>query len=270
MNIASVYFCKEAVNCGDQVASPFDYVPAFGDTIRRIDLRAQIEDMMGFHLVFGGGGIMHSGSQVKMDWLTRVSRLCNPNSKLIAWGCGLNHHDTTAFVYPEFLTRFDLVGLREWNNPYSYVPCPSCLHPAFESATRVPISSEHVVFSHHGGNAFSIDGVPRLTNAKSKDEMRGVMHFLASGETIITNSFHGAYWGLLLGRKVVIWKPFSNRFYGFKPVVVFCDENNWRQRASEAVVAPDYLTECRDINLQFSEKVMECIKGDAYRYEAGS
>lgn len=265
MNIANVYFSKEQGNCGDQMVSPFDYFPRLAGT--RLDMRQQIEEMMGYHLIFGGGGIMHSGSQSKLDWLTRVSSIVNPNAKLIMWSAGLNHHDRTDLLYPEWLDRFDLIGCRDWGNPFEYVPCVSCMHPDFDRAMKTQISNEVVVFSHHGSNAFSIAGTPRMTNAKSASEFLAVLQFLASAETVVSNSFHGLYWAMLLGRKAVCWKPFSNRFRGFKPVLGFCDETNYKEKISEAVIATDYLTECRDINRAFAEKVMECIKGDAYKYE---
>lgn len=258
MNVAGISFSKDPGNIGDGVCNALDYVSDFGS--KRIDLRSQIEDMAGYHLVFGGGGLFHSGSLSKMDWMTRLLKRLNPNHKFICWGGGLNFHDQTAFVYPDFLREWDLVGMREWGNPYEYVPCPSCMNSAFERPWGSDCHSQVVVFEHHAA-PIPLTQFPKLNSAKRKDEFLAVLMFLASGNTVITNSYHGAYWALLLGRRVVIYKPFSNRFYGLKPRVGFADESNWKQRVEESEPAPGYLAECREINFRFANKVMDCIKG---------
>lgn len=261
MNILGVNFSKEAGNIGDIMCGALDYFPTDFGTARK-DLRSQIEELMGQHLIFGGGGLFHTGSEVKMAWLERLSRVCNPKMRLVVWGAGLNHHDTTAQNYPDFLKRFDLVGMRDWQNPYEYVPCPSCMHWGFKTAMMTPVSNPVVVFQHHATPIDIDPTLPRITNGKQKSEFLAVLQFLASGDCVVTNSFHGAYWGLLLGRKVVIYKPFSNRFIGFKPKVEYCDEKNWKERVAVAENHPWYLDECVDINRKFALKVASLLRSD--------
>ncbi len=46
----------------------------------------------------------------------------------------------------------------------------------------------------------SVTGKLLSNNRKRPNEFHAVLDVLASGETVITNSYHGAYWALLMGR----------------------------------------------------------------------
>jgi hypothetical protein len=41
-------------------------------------------------------------------------------------------------------------------------------------------------------------------------------------DVVVANTYHGAYWATLLGRRVIVAAPFSNKFFGFRhePVIV--------------------------------------------------
>ena len=54
-------------------------------------------------------------------------------------------------------------------------------------------------------------------------DLNGALAFLASGETVITSTYHGAYWGLMLGRKVIV-VPWATKFLGFRHPVTLCHE----------------------------------------------
>jgi hypothetical protein len=157
------------------------------------------------------------------------------------------------------------------------------MHPAFDRQREV--KHEIVVFSHKKFQ-IHIPGVPRLTNTTQNFEQ--VLDFLASGETIITSSYHGAYWGTLLGRKVLAF-PFSTKFYTFKhlptlyPVKKWkpaswklsifkkqiyqrwdknkflCDLQNWQDLLKNCQSYPESLVECRTQNQKFYEQCLEMI-----------
>lgn len=242
-------------NIGDQMACPCDYFDDLlgAERVNAWDKEWRTDETS--HLIFGGGGMIHG------DLLPAIASVPrNENRKLIAWGLGHNQHDTTTIAYGGELRDFDLVGARDCWSPYRYVPCPSCLHPAFDSERPSP-HADYAIY-HHKDVPIVLHGMPYLipvwSNALGRDSFREVLAFLSTGQTIITNTYHGAYWGLLLGRKVVVYKPFSSRFYGFKYQPPFCDEKNWRD--IQGMAAPvDYLAECRGLNQIFYEDVKELI-----------
>ena len=45
------------------------------------------------------------------------------------------------------------------------------------------------------------------------------IEFIGSGDVVVTNSYHGAYWATLLG-KVVVAFPWASKFYGLKDYLI--------------------------------------------------
>ena len=119
-------------------------------------------------------------------------------------------------------------------------------------------------------------------------DMETILDFLGSGETILTSSFHGAYWGTLLGRKVLAF-PFSSKFFTLKhrpklyPVAKWnsnrwqlsilgrvmyelkyknkftCSMEDWQQQAQVAQAYPTSLPECRERTQDFYVEVMDLL-----------
>jgi hypothetical protein len=134
------------------------------------------------------------------------------------------------------------------------------MHPALDRA--FPVRHEFVIYEHAHHPIGIAPSAPRMANNEPSERMEGVVEFLASGELVITNTYHGAFWSLLLGRRILIYRPYSNRFHFFKPRVVFCDGENWRAKAKEAAGAPGYLDECRRLNREFAEQVFRLLGFD--------
>jgi hypothetical protein len=84
-----------------------------------------------------------------------------------------------------------------------------------------------------------------------------VIAFLGSGSIILTNSYHGAYWGTLLGRKVVIIRPFSSRFFHMRHQPAITESQNWQGTLSKARHFPEALAECRQANRIHFERICE-------------
>ena len=249
------YHLDDPRNIGDQVCCPLDYFDLPGQCF---NLREGVMNISGDAIIFGGGGLFHEAETEKIGRIAQAARSLNPSTKLIAWGLGANQHGRTGFEYPEFIREFDLVGIRDFGNPWEYVPCASCVHPAFDTVRTPPIF-DYVIYEHHRMPIPLSIAAPSLNNNLNRRLLGDVIAHLLSAEVVITNSFHGVYWSLLLGRKVLIFKPFSNRFYGFSRRVVMCDESNWRERMREAQAHEDYLDECRAINHRFARRVRELL-----------
>lgn len=241
-------------NLGDQVCGPVPYIDWLKDTPVH-DIR-QFKKEEHTTSIFGGGGMFFDSL---MDLLECASE--GVDNKLVVWGAGMNLHDRRYPSYPKFLDKYELVGLRDYGNPWNYVPCVSCLHPAFE-LPMAEMSQEVVIYEHFEHPiAPDYNGCLRMNNAKKASEFGAVLSFLSSGMVVLTNTFHGAYWAMLLGRKVVLYKPFSNRFHRFKcqPPII----HGMPDLDAAACDAPDtegYLDECRSINLEFSEHVRTLFK----------
>jgi hypothetical protein len=268
------------------LSAPTHYFDFPDYAITSADLRHVTAEPTPNHLLVGGGGLLYSRFLPAFQQISNVQR-----GRLIAWGIGqqtYGHFDSNtirSFDYSAYLDRFDLVGIRDINMGYNWVPCASCMHSAFDQPRA--IEHEFVVFSHRKFQ-LHLDGLPRMTHAN--DSLEAVLDFLGSGETILTSSYHGAYWGTLLGRKVLAF-PFSSKFATFKhqpglyPVrhwfqpgrkiqvlgkVLYdgrdksrlvCETEGWRSLAQDCLSYPESLVECRDRNRWFYQQVLSRIQG---------
>jgi hypothetical protein len=267
-------------NIGDLLSAPTHYFD-FPGCVSAADLRYVTGEPTQNHLIVGGGGLLFSRFLESFQTLSQSQR-----GQLIAWGIGQQTYGNfdpktiQSFKYSEYLDRFDLVGIRDINMGYNWVPCASCMHSAFDQPRS--IKHEFVVFSHRKFQ-IHMDGFPRMTHAN--DRLEAVLDFLGSGETILTSSYHGAYWGTLLGRKVLAF-PFSSKFATFKhqpglyPVQrwfnpgrkiqvwgkvlhdsrdksrLVCETEGWRSATQDCPIYPESLAECRDRNQWFYQQVL--------------
>jgi hypothetical protein len=258
-----------------------------------------------YHLIVGGGGLLFRqfmGSFEAMEQLKSVF-----NGKWIAWGVGQQIYsspksaelnlidsllsDRDKFDYHSYLKNFEAIGIRDTGFQYDWVPCASCMHPTFDQPRD--IKHDFVVFSHRKFQ-IKIDGFPRMTH--DTQSLEEVINFLGSGETIITSSYHGAYWGTLLGRKVIAF-PFSTKFLTLKhPPTIYpvsqwkysrfkfrpfkktflnkinlefnfgnkytCKTDNWRELLSDCQTYPHILEEYRKANLTFYQQVKQLLTAD--------
>jgi hypothetical protein len=215
----------DETNVGDLLSAPVHYFSFPGYTVERADIRdIRAGASRGKHLILGGGGLLFP------RFLNNIAQLLveKKDTKIIAWGVGQQVYGKVngafqAFDYAPYLNNFDLIGIRDFDLFHSWVPCASCMHPAFDKPRT--IQHEFVVFSHKKFQ-LAVENFPRMTN--EIQDFEAVLDFLGAGETILTSSYHGAYWGALLGRKVLAF-PFSSKFYNLKHRPTLYSVKNWNQ-----------------------------------------
>lgn len=196
---------------------------------------------------------------ITLDVLQNLNRKVGPR---ILWGVGYNSKekeiDSYILNYPSYITQFDLVGVRDWDTDYRWVPCASCMHPAFDK--EYEIKNEIVWFEHKKRlietKVFDVKPAPRMLNTGQNIEQ--IIEFLGSAETVVTNSYHGVYWATLLNRKVICI-PWGSKFNMFKHTPTMASEKNWHEKINEAISYPNALEECREANTIFYEDVLNLI-----------
>lgn len=198
--------------------------------------------------ILGGGGIL---SRFPDRFLEKYL-----DCKLkIIWGAGVNKHDVSNYELEKELYKFDLVGIRDNStvNPFNFVPCVSCMHPLFD---EVHIIQEDIVIYNHQDYDIPLN-YKKINNRGTDIEEK--IKFISSANFIITNTYHGMYWSILLGKKVVVYKPFSNRFLYTPFKVEFCDDDNFLEKLS---ISKQYnlLNEYRNINKIYYNNVKNLIE----------
>lgn len=171
------------------------------------------------------------------------------------WGAGHNG-DAAQVEYPEELLQYDQVGLRDANTAYTWAPCASCMHPALQK--EYSIKNKVIWFEHKKqlikDRMFGSYPIPRFVNSGNNIEQ--TIELLGSAETILTNSYHGAYWGTLLGRRVIVVGAWSSKFdllkHSPKQITI---EQDWQDELDSAPIYKHALDECITATQQFWERI---------------
>lgn len=266
---------RETPNIGDLRSAPLEYftisehqrtIELTGwsreDERRRQSWLTVINEAKGY--ILGGGGLMEFEKHQPS-----LAFLAAQRKKSVIWGAGTNAVASSwTRIKPQFkydYSAFGLIGCRDYfyeNLGFEWVPCASCMHPAFSQTYE---KTKDIVFFGNAGmkgfEAFIPKNIPESSIMMNlKTSIEAVVSFLGSAETVITSSYHGAYWALLLGRKVV-GIPTSSKFYGFKHAIPLCTIEDWPRFEKLSRSYPEALEDCRKANVDFSAKVKDYLLG---------
>jgi hypothetical protein len=118
-----------------------------------------------------------------------------------------------------------------------------------------------VVFYNHGGKTATqgIDipsHIPTLSNNCAS--LKDALAFIASGRTVVSNSYHGVYWALLMGRKTICI-PFSKKFSAYRFAPHYSTPKRWLAELGQGIAQPQMLPTCREATLAFKAQVDRII-----------
>lgn len=246
MHVSFTHFSKTR-NAGDVMCSPRHYFD-FGPDTSIHHITDPHESLSADVAIFGGGAV--SGRL----------RMSNAHGKIkakfkVAWGVGRSMQNHSG--YPSHPAGFDLLGVRDYlsNMPEGliYTPCVSCMHKAFDQSSLV---TQDVIGIINVGKPVTIPGLPVIINNRAP--MQDIINALSSANTVVTNSYHGAYWATLLGKKVIIVNAYSSKFHfmKFQPRAV-TSSLDWRPLLRQAVAYPEALDDCRKTTLAFWDRVKD-------------
>jgi hypothetical protein len=229
-------------NIGDLFSAPYNYF-VLSSNQSVVNIKDDLPNTS--ILVFGGGAL---GNNLKAI----------PGRVNIAWGVGFSRHGKKeAGPVPE---GFALFGSREWNQEGAiYAPCASCMLPLFD--LTYPITREAVLYVNSDPRVLDkypvkLEGLPSVNNRNAIHE---VISFLGSAETVVTNSYHGAYWATLLGRKVVLISAYSSKFHQLKFPCAVLGEESLNEAVCRATTHPEALEDARSATLKFRDSVLKVI-----------
>lgn len=240
-------------NCGDMASSPVNYFD-FNCHVQKIcieDLCLGKDKTLDCPVIFGGGGLLYG------PWIDWIKNFClKSNQKIVFWGCGLNlHNQGMNSIYPKFIKDIGLVGVRDFNQKLRWVPCASCMSSLFDK--QYQSKHEIVVYEHHERPLSLQIKAPKKSNRTTFED---AINFIASGEHVITNSYHGVYWATLLNKKIIaIPIENSSRFHFFKHQPLIKNSTD----IIDFSLAKSYghaLEDCRDANRSFYSDVLKQLR----------
>jgi hypothetical protein len=259
-------------NVGDFYCAPHLYFPELHQKVLDIgDMRKTSAKVRGdwaqavrtHDLIIGGGGLLnlpHFAHQMAL-----FETLGSRGKKIVLWGPGHNDPDWNTFKAPAHyqvdLSKFGMVGLRDYSAPGTWVPCVSCLHPIFDQEI-VPKHEFGVLMGKKSAQNKErqelLSDIPSSHNATDLNEM---IQFIGSCETLVTDSYHAMYWALMMQRKVLVI-PTTTKFLDFKYPVPITSFDAFKQELKKAVKYDGLLEECRTINKDFAKKVFDYLSID--------
>ena len=242
-------------NAGDWWSKPSHYYPINEDAVIDIANVSAYRNLENKVIVLGGGGLIG-----KMHWDHNIKLLLEKN-KVILWGAGVNYTGLAKkssvgqleHPYPNYLDKFYSVGVRDYGVGYDWVPCASCLHDEIFSVQDVQQTKDILILEHKKIKFKNIDpNYRKISMRTGYGNFKELLTQIKRHDTIITNSYHGAYWGTILGRKVIV-KPWGTKFNYFKWKMPFLnqDNSNLEHCLDKAQKYPDAWEEAKHANQQF-------------------
>lgn len=239
-------------NLGDTWCSPYDHIPALAAqwdaTVQDIDEPTPPCDAV----IYGGGKIV-GGLAAQMGANDLAARW------RIAWGVSTVQKFPISPRYGRAFRRLTLVGSRDWGDrQFTFAPCASCMAPEFDQ----PQDETHDVVAYlHHWRAPEMGlrvppHIPVLDN--TCPSFAEAVRFISSGRIVVSNSYHGVYWALLLGKRVLCI-PFSNKFHNFRVAPGYASPADWQTSLGRATGSREILGLCREATDAFRRRVEELI-----------
>lgn len=247
-------FRMDETNAGDWHSPPCRYFPELGEVCAEVTAKTLPKERS--IIVMGGGGLISP-----KQGFQRIRRFLGKHY-CVGWGLGENWHDEknlgyfppSEITFPDYLNEFEMLGIRDASDKFRQVPCASCMHPAFDESYVI---ERRIGYYLHKRIPLALQGNVAASNdgAGIEDKIR----FLGSSEVVVTNSYHGVYWAMLLNRPVICI-PFGSKFYGFGETIIF--QKPWEIQLDPLPEFPSYegyLTRCRAANQLFYQDFLKNI-----------
>ena len=242
---------KAKNNVGDFYCNPSRY---FSIDCNSQELVMDNYDVKNNTVIIGGGGLIHK------KFSEHIIRLINQEPKnIVLWGIGHNFglkhgkKSKTDPYYPAWIDECNLIGIRDWIEGYHkhYLPCVSCMHDAFDKTYTE--KHKFVYFTHAYKSNLKTTKYPHMKN--NEMDFYKVIEFIASGNTVITDSYHGAYWAQLLGKNVQV-ASWSVKFNHMKYQTHMLENINDKPAKIKNSIE-GFLQESRDLNKNFYDKFVQ-------------
>ncbi len=262
-------------NVGDWNCSPlsyyYDYFKQFNIIRHDIDFINYNEIEKDDVVIFGGSGLF----DVTESFNKAIIKVLNICDNVIGWSCGFNTHNGRWFQGTEFpkidFSKFKLLSIRDYNHPsgIEYLPCPSSMAFELFQDHKFNIKRKIGFIGHKDLLGDNYSFVDAITN---NENINRVAEYILSSEAIATNSYHCAYWTMLLGKKAIVINKFSTKFdfYKYKPEFIEIDKNESRESIDyklnnafkNAKIYEKIFDEAKLLNDMFFEKVKTIIDTD--------
>lgn len=218
-------------NAGDWGCCPLNY---YLDYFEQFNLIRHDIDFIDYKeiepedvVILGGSGLFN----VTRSFNEAINKILERCNHVIAWSAGFNTHDKQWFQGTDFPTismdKFSMLSIRDYQHPsgIEWLPDPS--------AAAIPkdfLKSQQNTIRKYGvieHNDLPIKGIGYIEDRiKNSESLYNILKFICESEVVITNSYHCAYWSILLQRKTIVINKWSTKFNYFKYKPEFIESKN--------------------------------------------
>lgn len=220
-----------------------------------------------------------------------------PSSKAILWGAGCT--GSTQKDLKASCNGFLKWGIRDRvlvDNKSNFLPCVSSLHPMLDIPS--PEINRSLLYVNADPRIYTLLSLKKTKDAAAKNNAlfltnrapeRKFINYLTQSTHIITNSYHGAFWGLLSGRSVTLM-GYSFKFrslvdiMGIQDQIIRFDKGDQnsllyatmqalQNSQSQRLENPEQLkNNFRNKNLEFAESLVKdgILEGFSLKVEPGN
>ena len=218
-------------NAGDWGCCPLNY---YLDYFEQFNLIRHDIDFIDYKeiepedvVILGGSGLFN----VTRSFNEAINKILERCNHVIAWSAGFNTHDKQWFQGTDFPTismdKFSMLSMRDYQHPsgIEWLPDPS--------AAAIPkdfLKSQQNTIRKYGvieHKDLPIKGIGYIEDRiKNSESLYNILKFICESEVVITNSYHCAYWSILLQRKTIVINKWSTKFNYFKYKPEFIESKN--------------------------------------------
>lgn len=251
MKIAFVHYFRTS-NQGDLASGPYNYLDLSGHEVSVHDILAKDFPRHADLVILGGGALGYAMVRRSVPDFIKARAY-------IAWGVGRSMKQWTPGHVPPMPGWLTVAGVRDYGGPVTnrqfYAPCVSCMHKGFDkyAGAKTEFKFAHLINTARK-KQYDLSKFDVLLNNRMPVDM--ILDNMARSETIVTDSYHGALWGMWLKKRVIVWGPYSSKFQFFrhKPVLVPASDS-WRKYLDKTRIYEHALDEARRDTRKFMEHI---------------
>ena len=234
-------------NIGDLYSSIYRIYPNIVDNYEVMCLHNDIqkdyitkEKLKGKIAIIGGGELI----DLKDEWNSKINFIIENSKKIYFFGAGYNNENSIVKTKINFNhNNIAKIGIRDINNNYGFVPCPSCL--LLEKYKNNKNLRKYGIVEHCQKKIPNIYGISEKINMiyKNDKSIDTILEFISSTENLIVNSYHAYYFSVLLGKKVLLYENWSNKFNNIfsQKIVQYNNKLDLDSQFSKLEIQSEYL-----------------------------
>jgi hypothetical protein len=244
----------DMTNTGDMISSCHNYYDFPGFKIIKHDIYnpdfSKIEE--NDKIILSGGGLLNCLE----IWNQNINKLLELSENVIGWGIGLNKHNNTEIKTEINFNKFRLLGIRDYNVKLSdhteYVPCSSCKLPHFNN--KYEVRRKIAACEHHEKKI----NLP-FEKINNEAEISEIIRFIGETDIVLSNTYHCLYFSLLMNKKSILYKSFSEKFNNLKYKFKTFNESLEIEEDELIFDNGNPLAESIEINDNFYKKVLSSL-----------